>query len=176
MAVTRITDVIVPAVFADYVLRKTAEKARIFQAGILSADARIGSFLAGGGQTLNMPMWNDLSGLSNVSNDDPASIAAPAKMTALADICVRLSRNKGWSSADLVSDLAGDDPQTVVANRVVDYWAREFELILVSMLTGVFLKNVASNGSDMVVDVSASAGASAGAIIDAAQTMGDASD
>ena len=176
MAVTRISDVIVPAVFSDYVLRMTAEKARIFQAGILSSDPRIGSFLSGGGQTLNMPMWNDLSGVSNVSNDDPASIATPAKMSAAADIAVRLSRNKGWSSADLVADLAGDDPQTVVANRVVDYWSREFETILVSMLTGVFAKNVLTNSSDMVNDVSATSGATASAIIDTAQTMGDASD
>jgi hypothetical protein len=154
----------------------TAEKARIFQAGILVSDPRISDFLNGGGQTINLPMWNDLSGASNVSNDDPASVAAPVGLTALSDIAVRMSRNKGWSSADLVADLAGDDPQTVVANRVVDYWSREFETILVSMLTGVFAKNIATNSGDMVVDVSATAGASAGAIIDAAQTMGDASD
>lgn len=176
MAVTRITDVIVPAVFADYVLRMTAEKARIFQAGVLSSDPRISSFLNGGGQTINLPMWNDLSGASNVSNDDPASVASPAKMSAASDIAVRLSRNKGWSSADLVADLAGDDPQTVVANRVVDYWSREYESIMVNMLTGLFAKDVATYSSDMIVDVSGSAGATAGAIIDAAQTMGDASD
>ena len=176
MPVTRISDVIVPAVFADYVLRMTAEKARIFQAGILASDPRISSFLNGGGQTINLPMWNDLSGASNVSNDDPASVATPAKMSATADIAVRLSRNKGWSSADLVADLAGDDPQMVVANRVVDYWSREYETIMVSMLSGIIAKDIATYSSDMVVDVSATAGATAGAIIDTAQTLGDASD
>lgn len=176
MAVTRLSDVIVPAVFADYVMRKTAELARIFQAGILSSDPRLSSFLAGGGQTINLPMWNDLSGVSNVSNDDPASIAVPAKITAAADIAVRMSRNKGWSSADLVADLAGDDPQIVIANRVVDYWSREFETILVAILTGVFIDNIAANGGDMVNDVTAPGGASASAIIDTALTMGDSSD
>ena len=109
MAVTRISDVIVPAVFADYVIRETAENARIFQAGILGSDPRLNDFLAGGGQTINLPMWNDLSGPSNVSSDDPSSSASPAKINALADIAVRLSRNKGWSSSDLTADLAGDD-------------------------------------------------------------------
>jgi len=176
MTVTRISDVIVPAVFTDYVLRMTAEKARIFQAGVLGSDPRIASFLAGGGQTVNMPMWNDLSGASNVSSDDPAVLAVPAKTTALADIAVRLSRNKGWSSADLVADLAGDDPQVVIANRVVDYWSREFESILVAILTGITVDNIANNSSDMVNDVSATLGATAAGIIDTVQTMGDASD
>ena len=176
MTVTRIADVIVPAVFTDYVLRMTAEKARIFYSGILGSDPRIASFLGGGGQTVNMPMWNDLSGASNVSSDDPAALATPVKTTAVSDVAIRLSRNKGWSSADLVSDLAGDDPQIIIANRVVDYWAREFETILVSELTGIVLANVANNAGDMVNDVSGTSGATAGGIIDAVQTMGDASD
>lgn len=176
MAVTRISDVIVPAVFADYVMRTTMEKARIFQAGILGNDQRLSDFLAGGGQTINLPMWNDLSGASNVGSDDPALLATPAKISALADIAVRLSRNKGWSSADLTADLAGSDPMMVIANRVVDYWQREFESILVSTITGVIAKNILTYASDMVNDVSASAGATASAIIDTVQTMGDSSD
>ncbi len=176
MAVTRISDIIVPAVFADYVMRVTAERARIFQAGILGSDPRIASFLSGGGQTINLPMWNDVSGASNVGSDDPAVLAVPAKISALADIAVRLSRNKGWSSADLVADLAGSDPMIAIANRVVDYWQREFEAILVSVVSGVIAKNILTYSSDMVNDVSASAGATAGAIIDTVQTMGDSSD
>src|SRR5262245_7488622 len=131
MAVTRVADVIVPAVFADYVMRETAEKARIFQAGVLGSDPRIAGFLNGGGQTINLPMWNDLSGASNVGSDDPAVLASPVKITAAADVAVRLSRNKGWSAADLVADLAGDDPMKAIGNRVVAYWSREFEDILV---------------------------------------------
>ena len=176
MAVTRISDVIVPAVFSDYVIRETMERARIFQAAILASDQRVSDFLGGGGQTINLPMWNDISGASNVGSDDPAVLAVPAKVTALADIAVRLSRNKGWSSADLTSDLAGDDPMRVVANRVVDYWMREFEAILVSVITGVVAKNILTYASDMVNDVSATAGATASAIIDTVQTLGDASD
>jgi hypothetical protein len=182
MAVTRISDVIVPSVFADYVLRETAEKARIFQAGILGSDPRIGEFLNGGGQTINLPMWNDvspatgLSGASNVSSDDPLVEATPSKINAASDVAVRLSRNKGWSSADLTADLAGDDPMKVIGNRVVNYWSLEMEAILVKMITGVLLDNIANDASDMVNDVSGSSGATASAIIDAVQTMGDASD
>src|SRR5262245_19799633 len=176
MAVTRISDVVVPQVFADYVLRMTAEKARIFQAGILASDPRISGFLNGGGQTINLPMWNDISGASNVGSDDPAVIAAPAKITAAADVAVRLSRNKGWSAADLVADLACSDPMKAIGDRVVAYWIREFEDILVATISGIIADNIATNAGDMVVDVSATAGATAGAIIDTAQTMGDASD
>lgn len=55
MAVTRLTDVIEPSVFARYMFKDTAEKARIFTSGIMSPDASLAAFLAGGGATTNLP-------------------------------------------------------------------------------------------------------------------------
>ena len=186
MAVTRLTDAVIPAVFVPYMLKETMTKSAIFQSGILRQDAQMSSFLSGGGQTVNVPFWNDLADTStaNISSDDPAVTAAPDKIVAATDIAVRNNRNKAWSDADLVSELAGDDPMKRIGSRVSSWWAREFQRYLVSVLRGITAANTASNAGDMQIIIGTDAvGApaaaekvSANAILDAAQTMGDASD
>jgi hypothetical protein len=172
---TRLSDVIVPEVFAKYMMRETAEKARIFQAGLMQSNGVIASFLAGGGQTVNLPHWNDLAGDENISSDDETSEATPLKVTAASDVAIRHNRNQGWSSADLVQALAGDDPLKMVSNRVSTYWANQLEKMMISTIRGVTADNIANDGGDMVLDATG-ATISAEAIIDAAATMGDADD
>ncbi len=186
MAVTRLSDAIIPAVFVPYMLKETMTKTAIFQSGILRQDANMSSFLSGGGQTVNVPFWQDLADTStaNISSDDPAVTATPDKITAAADIAIRHNRNKAWSDADLVSELAGDDPMKRIGSRVASWWGREFQRVLVSTLRGVAASNTANNAGDMQVIIGTDAvGApaaaekvSANAILDTAQTMGDASD
>ena len=183
MAVTRLTDVIVPEVFLPHMMNKTAEKSAIFQSGILRPDANMAKFLAGGGRTENVPFWNDLSNAEpNISSDDPASEATPQKIGGSKDVAVRHNRNQAWSDAYLVSELSGDDPMKRVLERVSDYWSRAYQRQLVASLKGVFADNAANDGGDMRHVVATDAvGApdvaeliSAEAIIDAKQTMGDA--
>ena len=183
--VTRLTDAIVPEVFVPYMLKETKVLSAVFQAGILRADAMLANFLSGGGQTVNVPFWKDLSDsdTANISSDDPAVEATPDKITSAQDIAIRHNRNKGWSDADLVSELAGSDPMKAIGSRVAAWWTREFQRVLIAILRGVVADNVAANAGDMVNDISTDgAGAvadaervSAEAILDAAQTMGDAS-
>lgn len=186
MVVTRLSDVIVPAVFVPYMLKETTAKTAIFQSGIFRQDAVMSTFLSGGGQTVNVPFWNDLSDAStaNISSDDPAVLATPDKIVANADIAIRQNRNKAWSDADLVSELAGDDPMKRISSRVSAWWGREFQRVLVSTLRGIFAANAAQNAGDMQVIIGTDAtGApvaaekiSANSILDTAQTMGDNSD
>lgn len=184
MAVTRLTDVIVPSVFNPYMMKETTEKTSIFTSGILRNDANLANFLSGGGQTVNVPFWKDLpTAEPNTSSDDPAVSAVPAKITTGQDIAIRINRNNGWSDADLVSELAGDDPMKAIGSRVAAWWARAFQAHLVSTLRGVFSDNITNDAGDMVRTIGTDAiGASviaeqisAEAVLDTAQTMGDAS-
>lgn len=184
MAVTRLTDVIVPSVFNAYMTKNTTEKTSIFTSGILRSDANLARFLSGGGQTVNVPFWKDLVNAEpNTSSDDPAVNAVPAKIAAGTDIAIRINRNNGWSDADLVAELAGEDPMKAIGQRVAAWWARAFQAHLVNVLRGVFADNIANDAGDMVRTVGTDAvGASvaaeqisAEAILDTAQTMGDAS-
>jgi hypothetical protein len=167
-------------------LKETMVLSTLLQSGILRSDAMLSSFLKGGGQTVNVPFWKDLTDTTtaNISSDDPGVEATPDKITTGQDIAIRHNRNKSWSDADLVSELAGDDPMKRIASRTAAWWAREFQRVLVSTLRGVVADNVAANSGDMVEDISTDDAAavtadeqiSAEAVLDAAQTMGDASE
>ena len=175
MTNTRLSDVIEPHLFAKYMTRETAERARIFQAGLMQSNPNIAAFLAGGGRTTSLPYWTDLSGTENISSDDESVLAAPTKVTATKDIAIRHNRNKAWSASDLVETLAGDDPLAMVARRVGTYWANQLEKMMVSTIKGLVADNIAANAGDMVKDATGST-ITAELIIDAAATMGDADD
>lgn len=184
MATTRLTDVIVPEVFFQYIIKRTKETSAILNSGILRADANLSSFLSGGGRTANVPFWKDLEDNgSNIGSDDPAELAVPDKITAGKDIAARQVRTKSWSSMRLSGVLAGDDPMKAIGNLVGDWWARNLQGILVSTLHGVYTDNVAANSGDMVNNISVTSGSpapanliSAEAILDTKQTMGDAAE
>lgn len=186
MALTRLSDAIVPTVFVPYMTNETKVKSALFEAGILRQDAMLSNFLAGGGQTVNVPFWKDLGDTTtaNISSDDPAVEAVPDKITTGGDVAIRQNRNKAWSDADLVAELAGSDPMQAIGARVVAWWVREFQRVLIATLRGIIAGNVASNSGDMVNDISTDDVAavsdaeriSAEAILDTKQTMGDAAD
>lgn len=186
MANTNISDIIVPEVFQQYMIRETAERARIFQSGLLVSDGSLSSFLAGGGYSVKLPRWDDLWNTAtsapsdNASSDDEASDATPLAITANNDLAIRQNRNQGWSSSDLTAALAGDDPLAMVVARVATFWANSLERTFVSTLKGIVAESVAptasstSNADDLVH--TAAAGVTPEDIIDAAATMGDADD
>ncbi len=185
MPVTRLSDVIVPQVFFNYMAKDTTEKTAIFRSGILRSDAELAGKLGGGGTTFNVPFWNDLDNTeAGVANDDPAANATPGNVGTGKDIARRQVRTRGWSTADLAGVMAGADPLQRIQTRVVNYWDRQFQRVLTNTLTGVLNSNVTNNSGDFVNDISNDNAAtvtaaelvSAEAIIDTKYTSGDAED
>lgn len=183
MTTTRLSDVIVPAVFNPYMFQETTRQSAVLASGIMRTDPNIVRLLSGGGTTFNIPFWKDLTRTSaNISNDNPASVSTPQNISADKQVVMRQERNQSWGSMDLSAELAGDDPMKIIGTRVGKYWADEFQSVLVASLFGVYQTNVASNGGDFVRDIATDAvGAPAAAelispeaIIDTKQTMGDA--
>jgi len=185
MALVRLSDVVVPAVYQRYMTSDTMEKSAIFSSGILRTDANMASFLSGGGLTVNLPFWKDLDDTEpGIANDDATSVSTPGKIGTGQQVAIRNIRTRSWSSANLVSELAGSDPMARIRSRTSDYWTRAFERHLISVLIGVFADNAANDGGDMRSVVGTDAAGvptesqyiSAEAILDAKQTMGDQSD
>ena len=189
MAVTKISDVIVPEVFTPYVQQITEEKSRLISSGLLVRSPAIDAMLAGGGLTFQVPGWLDLTNTAeNVSSDDDGTSSTPLKTSAAKEIAVRMSCNQSWSDMDLTAALAGSDPMESIAQRVGYYWARRLQAAVIALMKGVFADNAAApSGSehvqnDMIVDVSGvsySAGVTdfnAESFIDACTTMGDSAD
>lgn len=184
MALVQISDVIVPEVFTDYVQLLTTQKSAFIRSGVVEMSPLLDQLLAGGGQTFNIPHFNDLADTeSNVSSDEGIGVndAVPLKTTTGQEIAVRHSRNQNWSSADLSAALAGADPMESIASRVADYWVRQAQSMLIATIQGVIADNEANDSGDMVNVISLAAGGtptaanlfSAEAFIDTVQTMGD---
>ncbi len=172
MAVTKIQNVIVPDVFNPYVVEKTAELSALFQSGIIRPDAALDTLARTGGTLLQMPFWTDLTGADEVLSD--AAALTPQNIAASKDIARLHARGKAWGVNDLAKALSGDDPMAQIGNLVADYWARRFQALLISTLTGVF---ASSSMSGNVHDISAATGADAftgSTFIDAAHKLGDA--
>lgn len=191
MAITAVTNVIVPSIFTPYSQQQTEEKTRLIQAGVLVRDAAIDALLAGGGLTFNVPSWKDLANdTENVSTDttydyDGGDNSAPKNTAAVSEVAVRLSRNQSWSAANLASALAGSDPMASVADRVSTYWARRLQAAFVATMAGIFADNDAAPGGtehvedDLTSNISGSSftdgvtNFSAEAFLNAAVLMGD---
>lgn len=183
MAITRLSDVIVPEVFLDYLSLFSTEKSQLVQSGLVVPSPRVQALLAGGGRTFNMPFWNDLADTeANVATDDPAVTATPLPITTGKDVAIRHNRNQSWGAADLEKALVGEDPMAEIVKKVGGYWTRQDQRLLIASLIGIFADNVANDSADMVNDIALKSAGTPGdsnkispdAILDTQQTMGDA--
>jgi len=196
MAATQVADVVIPEIFDAYTQQETEEKTRLVQSGVLVKNPLVDQKLAGGGQTFNVPSFQDLANVDdNVSGDDIADIqtlvagggttlaaqndARPQKISSSTEVLVRLERNQSWSSMDLAGDLIMGDPQAAIISRVSTYWARRLQAAFVSTINGILADNDANDSGDFTNDISGGAfidgvtNFSAEALLDAQLTMGD---
>lgn len=172
---TKIADVIVPEVFNPYVIERTSELSSLVKCGIVVRDKELDSLAKAGGKLINMPYWKDLSGDDEVLDDNGA--LTPGKITAGQDVAALLMRGKAWSVNDLAKALSGDDPMKAIGDLVAEYWARQRQKTLLSVLKGVF---ASSSMAGNVHDISSLDGDLAKingvSFIDAKTKLGDASD
>lgn len=191
---TRVSDIIIPERFAPYVQVLTENKSRLIRSGALSTSPFLNDFLAGGGETITVPSFDDLdtedAELADVVPDDnPATTGTYQKIGTHRQIAVRLNRNQQWKSMDLAATLAGADPADAIARRVSDYWVRKLQSIFVATWNGVIADNAAvpagddtHTQDDLVLDISGGgyiAGTtdfSAEAFINAKTLLGDSMD
>ncbi len=185
MALVQISDIIVPEIFAQYVVVESTALSAFVQSGVIVDDPALSAFLAGGGRNFDLPFWNDVADtLANISTDQAVgggNDAVPEKITTGQQIVQRHNRNQSWSAADLTSALAGSDPISVITSLVAGYWMRQEQLQLIASVQGLIIDSIDNDASDMINIISLAAGGtpdatnffSAEAVIDTVQTMGD---
>jgi len=179
---TKVSDVIQPEIWAPYMIERTAELSSLIAMGIVESDPEIQRLIQEGGRMIDLPFWTDLDGAEESIQDD--SDLTPAAIDASQDQAVKLIRGKAWGVNDLAKHLSGSDPAKAIADLVAAWWNRREQAILINVLAGVFADNVANDSGDMVKDIAIEEGTAAlaanlisgEAVIDAAQTMGDAKD
>jgi len=184
MAATQLADIIEPSVFNPYVIEKSLETNVLYQSGILASHPTITKLAQSGGSIIDIPFWNDLADTeANISSDNPASKSVPGKIGTGRDRAAQHFRNNSWSAMDLTAAIAGEDPMRRIGDLVAGYWQRQMQRTLIASMNGLVADNVATNAGDMVVNIATDALGtptsaeliSGSAVIDAMQTMGDAS-
>lgn len=176
MAYTQISDVIIPENWLPYVVERTATLSKLVTSGIVVNSPEMDALAAKGGQTVQMPFWNDLTGSDEIEAD---SDATPGKIGTSRDVAVMFERRKAWEHLTLAGILAGDDPFSQCADLVGDFWQRQMQDRLISMLKGVFaIGTMASHVSGIHYTGSGSAPntdnfLTGRSFIDALQKLGD---
>jgi hypothetical protein len=175
MSKTKIQDVIVPEVFAAYVIKRTKELSKLVQSGIITSNDRLDELVTGGGKVINMPFWKPLTGADEVLSD--SSPLTPDKVTAAADVAALLIRGKAWSANELAGALAGSSPMQAIGNQVSYWWTIQEQKILIAILSGIFTSALASSHvNDISANYDAAGVIGAEAILDTKQLLGDAAD
>lgn len=176
MAAVKVADILVPDIWLPYMQEKTAEKSALFQSGIITQNDQLNEIARGGGNTANMPFFQDLTGDSEVLADNaPLSVN---KITTGKDVAVKHFRGKAWGANDLAGALAGADPMAAMADLVAEWWSRDMQKNLIATLKGIF---AAASMSGHVHDVAIEDGnnatddnkISADTTIDAFDLLGD---
>jgi len=159
MAYTKISDVVFNTMFDRYLWQQKTKLSAFVQSGVAVVDPRIAALCneqGAGGKTVNMPFWNPIGGDAEVLSDTtPLTLNA---ITAGQDVAVILRRGKAWGLQDLAAEIAGDDPIKALADKLAPYWSDEMQTALFATLKGIFLRNVAVNGGDLVLDISGEPG------------------
>lgn len=185
MATVQLADIIDVKVFQDLPSVNNPEQTAFFESGIITRNSLFDSLASGPGKIAEMPFWNDIDPTSapNLSTDDPAVLAAAQKVNQGEQITRKAFLNKGLSATDLASELAmGPRAMEHIRSRLDTYWTRQWQRRLIASCNGVLADNVASNSSDMVVNVAVEVVGSQTAatkfnrdtFTDAVYTMGDA--
>lgn len=183
MATVQLSDLIIPEVYSSYQAVDNPEKSLFVDSGIVVTNAMLSAKANTGGDTINVPFWNDLdpSEAPNLSNDNPSDVATPNKLTTGKQVARIAYLNQWYSASDLAGEIAGSDPMARIRNRFGTYWKRQFQRRLIAACNGVLAGNVANNSGDMVLDIAAESVAAQtestkfnlNAFVDAAYTMGD---
>lgn len=177
MAITSIAQMqIVPQKFTEYTLQRTTEKSMLVKSGITTADSRVSRLINGtpqGGNLVQMPFYNALQGEDEVFGEDAMT---PDQITTGSEFATLLVRQKAWGDTDLSKVFGGSDPMAAIADLVADWWNIREQVIMKSILSGLFAENGALKGHIKDISGETDNVISVDATLDAKQLMGDAYD
>ncbi|MDT8321520.1 MAG: hypothetical protein RQ826_13425 [Xanthomonadales bacterium] len=184
MATVQLSDIIDVTVFQDLPAVNSPELTAFFESGVATRNPLLDQLANAAGRTAELPFWRDIDPdvAPNLSSDNPASSAIPAKVNQSEQTARKAFLNKGLSASDLASELAlGPRAMEHIRSRVDTYWTRQWQRRLLAATNGVLADNVASNGSDMVHDAAGATNADVSAttvftrqnFTSAAYTLGD---
>jgi len=179
MAKTAVADIIIPTEFEKYAIERTAELSAFGQCGIIEHAPEFNELAAGGGRTVEMPFWKDLTATRQILSD--GSPLTVNKITSDKDIARIHNDGQTWGVNHLAKVISGDDPMQAIIDLVAAYWARTDEGLVVSCLKGIFgaasmAGNKLSIASETVAGQSTGTRLNGSTFVDATVKLGDRGD
>ena len=174
MASTRLANIIVPEIWEPQVIERSAQLSELWTSGIVQDVPDLAGFVANGGNIINLPFWQDLSGRSELVSATGLQLAVNP-IQAAQDAAAVFARGKAWGTNNLAAALSGGNPAGAIRELVAGFWARDMDTTALLMLQGVF---AAASMAGNVMDISGLTGDAArvngSSFIDATQRLGDA--
>jgi hypothetical protein len=154
MALTKLSDIIEPAVFLKYQKEYTPEKLDIINSKAFGNPIpELASQMSAGGSTIDVPFWQDTSRVEpNAQTDDETILSVPLKISATKMTARKIYWSQSWQQADLAGAFATGntkDPLKQIVDYTENYWRRVTQITAVKILDGVLANNVASFSGDM---------------------------
>ena len=183
MANVQLSDAIIPEVYLDYGSNDSPEKTAFVESGIAVTNPVLQAQANNGGNTVEIPHWNDIdSSVEPNIGDTSDTQATPNKIGSGKQTGRNAYLNNGWGTKDLVGEIAGSEPMRHIRNRTDKYWSRQWQYRILATAQGIQASNVANDSSDMINDIAIEDGTAAtdaaligrSAVVEAAFTLGDA--
>jgi hypothetical protein len=180
MASTKLSNIINPSIFLDYMMEMQAERSTILRSRMVQRSPIFDALAAGKSTVFNLPFFQNLSG--DAEAIDEADTLTINNITATKQIACRLYRGKAWGATDFAAIAAGEDIMRAIAMKAVDFWEQDLQNALTSTIKGILADNVANDSSDLVYNIASEDGNnatagnkfSASALITAEDLLGDA--
>jgi hypothetical protein len=176
MAVTKITDVVIPEVYNDYFREQSIYKSAVWRSGIITTDPRLITSLNGGAEEFNFPFWqtNDVTGAFATPVQEDATLSA-GSLSATKMTVRRQFREKAFGHNDVAAVLAGSNPTDQLITMTSEFWAKNYQAVLFSSLQGVIADNDDNDSDDMINDITGDGDPyiSSDAVIDTMSLFGD---
>jgi len=179
MAKTAVADIIIPTEFEKYAIERTAQLSVFVQSGIIEHAPEFDELAGGGGRTVEMPFWKDLTATRQILSDSGS--LSVNKITSDKDIARIQNDAQAWSVNHLATVISGDDPMQAIVDLVADYWARTDQSMIIAALKGVFAAaSMAGNklgiASETIAGQSSGTRLNGATFVDATQKLGDRGD
>jgi hypothetical protein len=127
----------IPQLFLEYQQEEVQDRNQLVNSGLMVTNDAIQAEFAKGGKTIDLPFFGDLSGDSEILNDSVG--LTPSVLAGDLQTGVRNVRGRAWSASDLAGELAGSDPMQAIARRTGQYWVRDMQKTMISILRGMFV-------------------------------------
>lgn len=138
MSVTAIADIIVPELFQRYSQERTATVWELVKSGIVIRSPEWDAKANATAKSVEMPFFKDITGNSQKTPGDGTTELTVNNITSGQDTAAVHYLSQAWGDNDLAAALAKADPLGAISMLVGDYWAREYQRLLLLALEGVF--------------------------------------